>query len=196
MIKYLMTAPMRVTARVADAVTGKEKVHVDTTYQVRGRSAQRWADEFLRDPSKISPVSVNSRTEGKVAKGQPFPLGPDIGIEVKKRTDGTTADGRARVTLDVQYSGDFSGPGRITVTQNKDGTLDVRDEWNGVTNNSVLPSAMAELGHPVVAGLGFGGIADRARGADASLVAEVGKAMVTTGFKVMTAPFAFLLGGR
>jgi hypothetical protein len=189
-----MTLPFTVGARMMDAVMGKERVNIDTHHTVDGDDPARWADEFLRNPSKISPIAANARREGERHVGQPFPLGPDIGITVLARRDGQTSSGRLRTTLDVRYSGAFEGPGRITITQNRDGTLDVRDQWNDVLNKSFLPSAAAETGHPLVAGLGFKGIGSRASGHQADLITDVGEAIVSTSFKVMTTPFRLFFG--
>ena len=193
-ISDMMTLPFQVGARMLDAATGKQRVNIDTHHTVDGDDPARWADEFLREPSKISPIAANARREGDRAIGQPFPLGPDIGITIKGRRDGRTGDGRLQTQLDVRYSGAFEGPGKITITQNRDGTLDVRDQWNDVLNNSFLPSAAAEAGHPMVAGLGFKGIGARASGHQADLIADVGEAIVSTSFKVMTTPFRMFFG--
>lgn len=190
----LMTMPFRVGARVLDAATGQQRVNIDSHHTVAGDSPKAWADEFVRDPSKISPVAADARREGDRAVGKPFPLGPDIGIAITGRRDGRSADGRLQTVLEVRYSGAFEGPGRITITQNRDGTLDVRDQWNDVANRSFLPTLAAETGHPVVAGLGFSGIGARASGHQADLIGDVGKAVVRTSFAVMSAPFRALFG--
>ncbi|MFH1810031.1 MAG: hypothetical protein ABIJ09_14895 [Pseudomonadota bacterium] len=194
-LRDLATMPFKVGARVLDVATGQSRVNIDSHTTVPGKDPARWADEFIRDPSKISPVASNARVEGERHVGQPFPLGPDIGIAIRSRSDGRTTDGRAQTVLDVQYSGAFEGPGRITITQNRDGTLDVRDQWNDVVNNSFLPTLAAETGHPMVAGLGFKGIGDRATGHHADLISDIGKSVVETSFKVMTAPFRMFFGG-
>jgi hypothetical protein len=194
-LKNLATTPFRIAARMADVATGQDKVDIDTTYEVEGKSAQAWADQFEKNPSRISPVATGHVQEGEVHKGQPFPLGPDIGIEIKDRTSRSLSGGRSQVTLEVMYSGDFEGPGKITITEQRDGTLRVRDEWNDVANKSMLPTLAARMGHPAVAGLGIQGVAARARG-DAPLAAqEIAKGIVDTSVSLMTAPFRFFLGG-
>lgn len=189
-----MTMPFAVGARVLDAATGKTRVNIDTHHTVQGDDPGRWADEFTKNPAKISPLATGARREGDRTAGRPFPLGPDIGITIRQRRDIQTPDGRRQTVLDVRYSGAFEGPGRITVTQNRDGTLDVRDQWNDVVNHSFLPSVAAEAGHPLVAGLGFKGIGARASGHRADIIAEAGASIVTTSFKVMTAPFRMFFG--
>jgi len=190
----MMTLPFKVGARVMDAATGNDRVNIDSHHTVEGKDPALWADEFLSDPSKISPVAADARQVGEKSIGKPFPMGPDIGITIKGRRDGTTRDGRLQTTLDVRYSGAFEGPGRITITQNRNGSLDVRDQWNDVVNKSFLPSMAAETGHPMVAGLGFKGIGSRASGHQANLIGDVGEAIVTTSFKVMTTPFRLFFG--
>lgn len=160
MFKTMLTMPARMMSRMADVVTGGNKVNIDSHTEVRGDDASRWADRFEKDPTAISPMTVNARREGNTTKGQPFPMGPDIGITVTERREAKTRDGRGQTTLDIRYSGDFAGPGRITVTEKGNGKLDVRDQWNGVDNYSPVPSRAAEIGHPVVAGMGFRGYGD------------------------------------
>lgn len=150
-----MTMPARIMSRVADTVTGGNKVNIDRHHEVSGQSAAKWADAFVRDPTAISPIAMNTRREGATTKGQPFPMGPDIGITIKGRRDDVTPGGRNQTTLDVQYSGEFQGPGRLTITEKSNGKLDVRDQWNGVDNYSAVPSRAAEVGHPIVSGMGF-----------------------------------------
>ena len=194
MLKQLLTMPIRVGARMADFATGQDTVNLDSTHEVNGTDPHKWADEFLKDPSKISPFAANPRSHGEIKMGQPFPLGPDIGILLKGRNDTKTADGRPQTVLDVEYSGAFEGPGRITITQERSGKLTVRDEWNDVVNKSILPTLAAENGHPLVAGLGFKGIGDRSSGRSSDLVGDIGAAVVETSFKMMTAPFRMFFG--
>ena len=196
MIRQMMSLPMHVAARMADVATGQDAVNIDTTYEVKGNSAQAWVDQFEKDPSKISPVAANSRQEGGVHRGQPFPMGPDIGIEIKQQTDKRLPGGRQQVVLDVEYSGAFEGKGRITITEQRNGMLRVRDEWNDVKNNSVLPTVAARVGHPAVAGLGIQGVAARARGEAPTSVQEVAQGIVSTSALMMTAPFRLMFGGK
>jgi hypothetical protein len=156
----MMQAGGTVAARVTDAATGGDKVNIDTTHHVPGDDPGRWADRFLSNPSKISPLATGARKEQGVMTGSPFPGGPRIGVETLHREDKTLADGRKQTILDVRYHQAFEGPGRITVTQGKQGGLDVRDEWNDVENHSFLPSRAAEVGHPLVAGMGFAQIGE------------------------------------
>ena len=150
-----MTMPLRVMARMTDLVTGGSKVDVDDHHEVVGDSASAWADHFERNPSRISPLTVGAHKVGDSHRGRPFPMGPEIGITVTGRKDDDTPTGRHRTVLDVRYEGDFAGRGRITVTEKSGHKLDVRDQWLEVDNRSMLPSRAAEVGHPIVAGLGF-----------------------------------------
>jgi hypothetical protein len=195
MLKTMMTMPFRVAARMADVATGQDKVDIDTTYEVEGDSARAWADKFEQNPSRISPVASGHVKQGDVHKGQPFPLGPEIGIEIKDKREERLSGGRTRVTLEVQYSGEFDGPGRITITEQRDGKLRVRDEWNDVVNKSMLPTLMARVGHPAVAGLGIQGVAAQARGESTVAAKEIAKGIVDTSTSLMTAPFRLFLGG-
>jgi hypothetical protein len=194
-MKTLATTPFRVAARMADAMTGQDKVDIDTTYSVDGDSAQAWADQFEKNPSRISPVASGHVKDGDVHRGQPFPLGPEIGIEIKDRTTQRLSGGRSRVVLDVEYSGEFEGPGRITITEQRDGTLRVRDEWNDVKNHSMLPTLAARVGHPAVAGLGIQGVAANARGDAPVSAQEIAKGIADTSVSLMTAPFRLFFGG-
>lgn len=194
MLSKLLSMPMTAGARMADMLTGQDSVNIDTSTDVEGSNPRQWADEFLKDPSKISPFASGARREGEMAIGKPFPLGPDIGITLTARRDELTADGRPRTVLDVQYSGAFEGPGRLTIEKQRDGRLTVRDEWQGVKNRSFLPTLAAENGHPMVAALGFKGIGDRAAGEPSQLAANIAAAMVTAPVKLMTAPFKMFLG--
>ncbi len=155
MLKNLMSMPFVVGREVMDAATGGNRVHVDTTHHVRGDSASRWADDFSRDPTRISPMAHDTQRVGSTTYGRPFPGAPQIGIEVKARHDEQLADGRQRTRLDVQYRGGFEGPGTITVEEDGRGGLSVRDRWDGVRNRSMIPSRAAEMGHPLVAAMGF-----------------------------------------
>jgi hypothetical protein len=155
MIWELMTAPMKIGARMMDTVTGGSTIHLDNIHHVAGNDPGRWADTFAKNPSLISPMAVGHEKSGRVHSGRPFPGGPRIGIEIKSRQDVKLANGRKRVVLEVRYSGDFVGPGRITVTQAPGKGLEVRDQWLGVENHSMLPSRAAEVGHPMVAHMGF-----------------------------------------
>ncbi len=130
-------------------------MNIDTTHYVSGSSASAWADDFSRDPTRISPMAHDTRCAGNTTYGRPFPGAPQIGIEVTQRRDETLAGGRHRTRLDVRYKGGFEGRGSITVEENGRGGLSVRDRWDGVRNNSMIPSRAAELGHPLVAGMGF-----------------------------------------
>ncbi len=155
MLGKMMTLPFAVGREVVDAMTGGNRVHVDTTHHVSGGSASAWADDFQRDPTRISPMAHDTRRDGGTTYGRPFPGAPQIGIEVKRRHDETLSDGRRRTRLDVQYKGGFEGPGSITVEEDGRGGLSVRDRWDGVRNNSMIPSRAAEMGHPLVARMGF-----------------------------------------
>ncbi len=194
MLKKLISTPFVVGARIADVATGQTHVNIDTKHDVNGDDPSKWADEFLKDPSKISPFASDARQEGEMAIGKPFPLGPDIGITLTSRRDEKTVDGRPRTVLDVTYSGAFEGPGRITIEQERDGRMTVRDEWNDVVNKSFLPSLAAENGHPLVAGLGFKGIGQRSAGESTQLMGDIAEAMVTAPFKMMSAPFKMFMG--
>ncbi len=160
MLSEMFKMPMRMMSRMADVATGGNAVDIDSHTKVRGNSSERWADKFERDPTSISPMTVNARKTGSTTTGQPFPMGPDIGITVTGRHEDTTRAGRHRTTLDIRYSGDFVGPGRITVSELGDGKLDVRDQWMGVENRSPVPSRAAEAGHPLVAAMGFKSFGD------------------------------------
>ena len=195
MLKRLMTTPFRVAARMADVATGQDRVDIDTTYTVEGKSARAWADKFEANPSQVSPVATGHVMDGSVHRGQPFPLGPDIGIEIGDKHEERLSGGRLRVTLEVTYSGEFEGPGRITITEQRDGKLSVRDEWNDVINRSMLPTIAARIGHPAVAGLGIQGVASKARGEAPLAVKEIAKGIVDTSTSLMTAPFRLFLGG-
>jgi hypothetical protein len=194
MLKKLMSMPFVAGARMADIATGQDRVNIDTTHEVEGSDPTQWADEFLKDPSKISPFASDARRQGEMSIGKPFPLGPDIGITLLARRDERTVDGRPRTVLEVEYSGAFEGPGRITIEQERSGKMTVRDEWNDVVNKSFLPTLAAENGHPMVAGLGFKGIGNRAAGRTTRLMADMAETMVTMPFKMMSAPFKMFLG--
>ena len=101
---------------------------------------------------------LGSKRQGNTTRGQPFPGGPTIGITITSRTDLRLRTGQRQTVLEIRYSGDFDGPGRITITQVPGKGLVVRDQWLGVKNHSMLPSRGAELGHPLVANMGFRGI--------------------------------------
>jgi hypothetical protein len=151
----LMTAPAKVGARMMDMVTGGSSVTLDNIHHVAGNDPGRWTDTFAKNPSLISPMAVGHTKSGRVHSGRPFPGGPRIGIEIKSRHDSKLPNGRKQTVLEVRYSGDFVGPGRITITQSPGKGLEVRDQWLGVENRSMLPSRAAEVGHPVVAHMGF-----------------------------------------
>ena len=44
-----------------NAVHIEADVNIDTTHEVRGDDPVQWADEFLKDPSKISPCASRAR---------------------------------------------------------------------------------------------------------------------------------------
>jgi hypothetical protein len=165
MLRDLATLPFQVASGVGkvassmvDAVTGGSTINIDRTHPIEGQSASAWANEFERDPSRISPVSVGQERHGRTASGRPFPGGPRVEITVTGRRDSRTHDGRNQVELDVQYGGDFRGPGKMTITEQPGGGLAWRDEWRGVENCSHLPARAAEVGHPIVSSIGASGI--------------------------------------
>ena len=192
LLKQIFTTPMKMGARMVDFATGKTHVNIDTHTAVVGTSPTKWANEFLKNPSKISPIASDARRVGKVMLGKPFPNGPDIGIQLVKRHEVKTAGGLAQTVLDLKYSGAFEGPGRITITQKAKGLLDVRDEWLQLANHSILPTAAAETGHPVIAGLGFKGIGQVAQGQAGLTLGEVAESLASVPFKLMKLPFSFL----
>lgn len=177
---------MNTPARMLDFLTGKSHVNISTHHTVTGTSPSIWADQFLKNPSKISPIATGIRHEGSTIIGKPFPGGPDIGIQLLSRQSIA-----GKTILNVKYSGAFEGPGRITISKLPGGKLNVHDEWLNVANKSMLPSLAAESGHPIVAGLGFKGIGDMATHGSTSVVGNVTKSMVTLPIKMMTMPFSF-----
>lgn len=146
---------------MTDAMTGGSTVNIDITHAVHGNDPSLWADTFARNPTLISPLAVGASKHGNTTSGRPFPGGPNIGITIRFRRDTRRANGRKQTVLEVTYSGAFQGPGRITITQVPGKGLEVRDEWLGVRNLSMLPSRAAEIGHSIVAGIGFRAIGRR-----------------------------------
>lgn len=163
MIWEMMTLPIRIASRAADRMTGGSEINIDSEHTVPGNDPGRWADAFARDPTMISPLTVGASRHGRTTTGRPFPGGPKIGITVRDRRDQRLANGCPQTVLEIHYSGDFEGPGRITITQVPGKGLVVRDQWLGVKNHSMLPSRGAEIGHPLVAGMGFDSIGRRSR---------------------------------
>jgi hypothetical protein len=160
----MLTLPFRVARTMVDFASGGDRVDVHASHVVEGNDPRAFTSQFKKDPTAISPLATGAHFDGTTARGRPFPGGPEIGVTVVGQRDGFTRDGRRMSELKVEYSGDFAGPGRITAIARKGGGLEINDDWDDVHNHSLLPARAAEIGHPVVSGIGFAEIARRARG--------------------------------
>jgi hypothetical protein len=144
-------------------VWGKLRFSVD--HHAGKGDPRRFIDAFVEDPTQLSPLTTGSRRVGNTTYGKPIPLpGMEIGVRPTRVSERRLPDGGSQVSVDVQYSGAFSGPGRITATRyGGSSELHVRDEWLGVDNNTAIPSFMAEAGHAGVVDVGFRNLAKKSR---------------------------------
>ncbi len=144
--------------QVLDTVTGGRTIHIDRTHTIDGSSSKAWADEFQQNPSRLSPVAVGQQRTARGHAGHPFLGGPKVEIVVKDRQEKRLPDGRNQTVLELEYGGDYRGPGKMTITERRGGGLDWRDQWQGVENHSHLPARAAEIGHPIVSAVGASSI--------------------------------------
>jgi hypothetical protein len=125
---------------------------------------RRFTEELARDPTQLSPFTTNVQRRGNVTSGRPIPVpGMDIGARAIAIRHEQGRDGTVRSTLDVEYSGAFSGPGRIVATRRPGQGMVVEDQWVRVRNNTAIPSRMVEVGHDAVSDLGFRNLASKTR---------------------------------
>lgn len=141
------------------------KLNFSVEHRAGEGDPRRFVESFVRDPTQLSPITTGARREGDTAYGRPIPLpGMEIGVRPTRVSERALPGGGSEVSVDVQYSGAFSGPGRITATRyGGSRELHVRDEWLGVENNTAIPSFMAEAGHAGVVDAGFRSIAKKSR---------------------------------
>jgi len=155
--------PLRVMSRGVDAVTGQDNIDLSDAHVVMGHSAAAFADEFMDNPTALSPIGVGVHRVSDIHYGRPFPGGPELGIQMHERRDQRLPDVRSQSIIELSYLGDeIHGQGRLVVTENGDGTLTVEDHWIDVENDAPFPTVMQEALHKYIAGAGLDNIAARA----------------------------------
>lgn len=141
-------------SRIIDHVTDNLVINIDHTHSVPGDDPRAFVRRLAERQRLISPLQVDVHQEQGETVGQVFPLGPTVGFSVLCQETKRLKDGRLQTVAIVRYSHEFSGRGRITVTQDN-GYLRVRDQWLSVENHSDFPTASIELAHSAIVHHGF-----------------------------------------